>query len=177
MARFFFKTETEKNILSCLCTWGVAKVGLVVLFCRSDALSGFYGLSKIYFPFEIIFSCRLLLSLRFFPGCSGFMNTNCVAVFVVCFLALVSALLFYRFCAFFLPFLCLALAFILKGFPLGALCFPLCCNFFFLPLLFAKFMCSCVHVCRSTFGVFLCSFRFVASLALLLLLLLVFVGP
>ena len=91
---FFFKTETEKNILSCLCTWGVAKVGLVVLFCRFGALSGFYGSRKIYFPLEIIFSCRLFFSLRFFPDCSGFMNANCVVVIVTCFLVLVSALLF-----------------------------------------------------------------------------------
>ena len=91
MARFFFKTETEKNILSCLCTWGVAKVGLVVLFCRFGALSGFCGSRKIYFPFEVIFSCRLLFSLRFFPAYSGFMNANCVAVFVACFLFLNSS--------------------------------------------------------------------------------------
>ena len=80
--------------MSCLCTWGVAKVGLVVLFCRFGALSGFYGSRKNYFPFEVIFSCRLLFSLRFFPAYSGFMNANFVAVFVACFLVLVSALLF-----------------------------------------------------------------------------------
>ena len=80
----------------------------MLLFCFFGVLSGFCGLRKNYFPFTILYSWRLLFSLRFFLVCSIFLSANGAAVVIDFFLALVSAVLFCCFCS---PFAFLSLPF------------------------------------------------------------------
>ena len=143
---FFFKLKPKFFDDLLATSLGQTQLASLLLFCRSGALFGVCGFNKNYFPFKIIFSCRLLFSLRFFLVCSVFVSTTSAAVSITFFLALISAVLFYHSCAFLFSFLCLTFVFSIRK-PLPGVLQFLCVVFvFFLFFLFAKLMCCCVYV-------------------------------
>ena len=145
---FIFFLNWNRNFLVDLLatSLGQAQLASLLLFCRSGALFGVCGFNKNYFPFKIIFSCRLLFSLRFSLVCSVFVSTTSAAVSIAFFLDLMSAVLFYHSCAF---FVLLSLSYVcIQHKEALAWCsaISLCCFCFFLFFLFTKLMCCCVYV-------------------------------
>ena len=122
---FFFLKLKPKKIFCPACALGeLSRLASLCCFAVLAPFGAFAVCTNFVFHCFYFFSDVLRFPCVFFFACSGVVNANSVAIFVPCFLALVSVLLFCRFCAFLLSFLCLVLEFILRKFYPGALRFP-----------------------------------------------------